>query len=71
MAVQYTETTGSLARAAGTTVRTIAKYAELGLISCVRASDGTRLFRPREAKRVRQIYARRMARRTRGVPNGA
>lgn len=60
---EFTDTTGSLSREAGTTVPTIRLYAKLGLLEFVTAADGTRLFRRGQAERVKAIYASRLARR--------
>jgi DNA-binding transcriptional MerR regulator len=60
----FTDTTGSLARQADTTVPTVRLYADLGLLDYVLASNGTRLFRTGQADRVRQIYRERLARRS-------
>lgn len=59
----YTDTSGQLAREAGTTVALIQRYAELGLLKYVRASNGVRLFAPGQAGTVRRVYAQRMANR--------
>jgi DNA-binding transcriptional MerR regulator len=57
----YTETTTKLARDSEKTQPTIRKYADLGLLDFIIASDGTRLFRPGQAAKVKKIYAARMA----------
>lgn len=62
----YTDTTSALARQAEVTPPTVRKYADLGLLDFVVASNGVRLYRSGQAERVREIYARRMA--TRGRP---
>jgi DNA-binding transcriptional MerR regulator len=61
----YTDTISALAREAEVTTPTVGKYARLGLLDYVVASDGTRLFRQGQADRVREIYAERIARRGR------
>lgn len=58
---QFTDTSGKLARDAGTTVPTVTKYAREGLLDFVVCSNGTRLFRAGQAKRVKEILADRMA----------
>jgi DNA-binding transcriptional MerR regulator len=58
---EYTETTTKLARDAEKTQPTIRKYANLGLLDFIVASDGTRLFKPGQATKVRQIFESRMA----------
>lgn len=63
----YTDTTSELARQAGVTQPTIRKYADMGLLEFVVASNGTRLFCPGQADRVRTIYDERMALRGRRV----
>jgi DNA-binding transcriptional MerR regulator len=69
--MQYTETTGKLAREAAVTVPTIALYADLGLLDYIRCSNGTRLFREGQALAVRKIYGERMANRGRRSPEAA
>ena len=56
----FTETTTALARESRLTQPTIRKYAALGLLEYIVASDGTLLFRPGQAAKVREIYKRRM-----------
>lgn len=65
--MNYTDTTSELARQAGVTQPTIRKYADLGLLDYVVASNGTRLFCPGQADRVREIYSQRMALRGRSA----
>ena len=65
--MNYTDTTSELARQAGVTQPTIRKYADLGLLDCIVASNGTRLFCPGQADRVREIYRQRMALRGRSA----
>lgn len=55
------ETSGTLARNAGTSVVTVNSYADRGLIKHVRASDGTRLFEPGQEGIVREHLARSLA----------
>jgi DNA-binding transcriptional MerR regulator len=57
----YTDTTTKLARDAELTQPTIRKYADLGLLDFIVASDGTKLFKPGQAARVKDIHAKRMA----------
>ncbi len=61
----FDQTTGALARDAGVTVALIQKYADLGLIQFIRASNAQRLFRRGQADRVREIYSQRMSNRGR------
>jgi DNA-binding transcriptional MerR regulator len=56
----FTETTTALARDARVTQPTVRKYAALGLLEYIVASDGTLLFQPGQAAKVREIYTRRM-----------
>lgn len=63
----YTDTIGALARAAEVTTPTVAKYARLGLLDYIVASNGTRLFRQGQAARVREIYTENVARRGRSA----
>lgn len=60
---EFSETSGTLARAAGVTVQTIVAYANAGLLEHYKISNGTRLFRSGQADKVRQIYAARIANR--------
>jgi DNA-binding transcriptional MerR regulator len=60
----YTDTSGKLARESETTVPTVNRYAKLGLLDFVVASNGVRLFRSGQASRVREILALRMANRS-------
>lgn len=55
----YDQTSGSLARESGTTVRTIQKYADAGWLDFIRSSNGSRLFRRGQAARVREICDQR------------
>jgi DNA-binding transcriptional MerR regulator len=61
----YLETSGELAREARVTQPTIRKYADAGLLDFVIASNGTRLFRAGQAKKVREILATRLENRGR------
>lgn len=63
----YTDTTSELARQTEVTPPTIRKYADLGLLEFVIASNGVRLYRPGQADRVRKIYKERMANRGRSA----
>jgi DNA-binding transcriptional MerR regulator len=69
MTENYCDTTSKLAREAQVTYPTIRKYADLGLLDFIVASNGVRLFRPGQADRVRKIYAERMN--SRGRPRVA
>jgi DNA-binding transcriptional MerR regulator len=62
---EYVDTTSKLARDAEVTQPTVTLYANLGLLDHIRSSNGTRLFRPGQAMRVRQILAERLASRGR------
>jgi DNA-binding transcriptional MerR regulator len=59
----FTETSGAIARAAGVSVPTIRTYTDLGLLPFVKASNGTRLFKPDAADEVGRILAKRLANR--------
>ena len=63
---KFTDTSGELARQSGVIQPTIQKYANLGLLDYVTASNGTKLFRAGQAQKVRDILAQRMATRRRG-----
>jgi DNA-binding transcriptional MerR regulator len=60
---EYIETTGDLARESGVTVQTVVLYANAGFLDYVRMKNGTRLFKPGQAGRVRELCADRKARR--------
>jgi hypothetical protein len=60
---EYSETTGSLARAVPCLPQLVRKYSDAGLVEFKRLSDGTRVYRPSAATRVREILAERLARR--------
>jgi len=57
--IEYRETTGSVARAAGCLPETVRKFADSGLLDSRRLADGTRVFRADAAARVRAIMAER------------
>ena len=59
----FKETSGELARKAKVTQVTVRKYADLGLLEFIVASNGTRLFRAGQSKKVREILAERLANR--------
>jgi DNA-binding transcriptional MerR regulator len=61
----YDCTTGELANASETTVQTIIKYCDLGLLDHIRLRNGSRLLRRGQEDRVRQIRADNTARRGR------
>ncbi len=63
----YTDTSGKLARDAGTTVPTVSLYARLGLLDFVVASNGVKLFRAGQAQRVREIKIQRLEARGRSA----
>jgi hypothetical protein len=58
---EYTETATKLGRDSGKTSTTIRKYADEGWLDYIVASNGTRLFKPGQAAKVKEIYAARMA----------
>jgi DNA-binding transcriptional MerR regulator len=64
---EYDVTSGTLAREGRTSVVTVNRYANAGLLDFKRASDGTRLFRRGQEQRVRELLARRVAKRDRTV----
>jgi DNA-binding transcriptional MerR regulator len=55
----YSDTSGTLARAGGVTISTVNLYADLGLLDFIVASNGIKLFKPGQGERVRQIKTRR------------
>lgn len=61
----YNDTTGELARQSMVAPPTVRRYADMGLLDFVVASNGTRLFRQGQAEKVREIYAGRLANRGR------
>ena len=61
----YTDTTSEIARQAKVTPPTVRKYADMGLLDYVTASNGVRLYRAGQAGIVREIYDQRMAMRGR------
>ena len=67
MSQPYARTTGQVAREAGVSQPTVRLYANLGLLECITASDGTRLFPAGAADLVRQICRQRLANRGRSV----
>ena len=56
-------TSGTLAREAGTSVVTVNRKADAGLLEFRRASDGTRLFRRGQEAHLRQLLAQNRANR--------
>jgi DNA-binding transcriptional MerR regulator len=68
---EYSDTNSKLARDAEVTAPTVTLYANLGLLDYIRSSNGTRLFRPGQAQRVREIYAERTANRGRRTASRA
>jgi DNA-binding transcriptional MerR regulator len=62
---QFTETTNTVARAVDPPCDpgTVRDYANLGLIEYRRLANGVRLFKPSAVKKVREIRAKRLARR--------
>jgi len=63
--VPYDQTTGELARRAATTVQSIIKYCDLGLLDYIRLSNGLRLLRRGQEPRVGEIRTERLSRRGR------
>lgn len=61
MTAQTFDTTGELARLSRVMPATIRRYADMKLLDYVTVSNGTRLFPPGQADRVREILAQRMA----------
>lgn len=61
----YDQTSGALAREARVSVPLVQRYADMKLLDYLRSTDGTRLFRRGQAKRVRAIKARRLGNRGR------
>ena len=61
----FDQTSGTLARGAATSVVTVNRYADAGLLEFRRASDGTRLFRRGQEKRVRALLEARRPRKGR------
>ena len=61
----YTDTSGKLARDAGTTVPTVNLYAKLKLLDFIVASNGVKLFRTGQAPVVRKIKQQRLKERAR------
>jgi DNA-binding transcriptional MerR regulator len=59
----FTYTSGELARRSKVTQVTVRKYADLGLLEFIIASNGTRLFKGGQEKLVRTILAERLAKR--------
>jgi hypothetical protein len=51
----YTDTSGKLARDSETTVPTVNKYARLGKLDYIVASNGVKLFRAGQAELVREL----------------
>ena len=65
MQEDFTDTSGELARKSKVTQVTVRKYADLGLLEFIVASNGTRLFRAGQSKKVREILAERLTKRRR------
>jgi DNA-binding transcriptional MerR regulator len=61
----YEETTGTLARKSEVSAPTVALYAKHGWLDFKTAANGVRLFPISEVQKVREIYAKRMAKRGR------
>lgn len=59
--VNFPETTGSVAREAGCLPDTVRRLCDEGLLEYGRLKDGTRVFKPDTAARVRQLMAKRRA----------
>lgn len=60
--IEFTETTGTLARKARRSPDTIRRLANEGLLEFRRLPGGTRLFRTDAVERVKALVAERMAR---------
>jgi DNA-binding transcriptional MerR regulator len=65
---RFDRTTGRIARDAEVSAPTVRLYANLNLLPCVLASDGTRLFPADAGDLVREIYAKRLGNRGRRQP---
>jgi hypothetical protein len=57
--IEYGETTGSVARAAGCLPETVRRFADGGCLDFRRLTDGTRVFRSDAANRVRELMEER------------
>jgi DNA-binding transcriptional MerR regulator len=68
---EFSETTGSVARAVGCLPQTVRAYSDKGLVEFRRLADGTRVYRPAAVARVREILAEGMARNTKRKPAAA
>jgi len=67
--MDYTETSGDVARRAGVSQVLVQQYARKGLLEFVELANGTRLFRASAADQVRQLKADRLAKRRRHPAN--
>lgn len=67
--MDWTKTSGAVAREAEVSQQTVTLYARLGLVPCIVTSDSRRLFPPDAPEIVRQVYKRRMAQK--GRPSAA
>lgn len=65
MEKEFTQTVPTLARESQVTEATVRRYADMGLLEFIVLDNGTRLFAPGQAKKVREILSNRMANRTR------
>ena len=65
MKQEYSEMSGTLARAAGVSQFTVQAYADAGLLDFIWSTNRQRLFRSGQAEKVRQIYRERAVRRGR------
>lgn len=61
MSDEWDLTTGAVAREAGSTNPTVAKYADAGLVPCRIASNGMRLFSHEAPQLVREVKKLRLA----------
>lgn len=59
----FNQTISKVARDADVAANTVRAYANLGLVPCIRTSDGSRLFAEDAAGIVRKIYTQRQSHR--------
>ena len=60
---EFSETTGSIARLVPCQPQLVRTYSDAGWVEFRRLADGTRVYRPDAAMRVREIKEQRLARR--------
>jgi DNA-binding transcriptional MerR regulator len=68
---EFSETTGSVARAVGCLPQTVRVYSDKGLVDYRRLADGTRIYQPAAIERVRELLAQGQARNTKRKPAAA